>query len=175
MKGPGSLLCARQHGHDAGGSLHPSASSLAGTHSRNICLYVAPPPCSPLPFFSHYLSVNSTLREPKCWEEKNSIMFVLAFQLCEAFVPFFPLDLAPDFLEVAETGGLGCISRRSNVGDRWTDISRAPSVLPVPSCPGSHSRLAGLEWRAPASWPPNPQLLLWQTGIPLFCPEGGQQ
>lgn len=126
-------------------------------------------------FLSHYLSVNSTLREPKCWEEKNSIMFVLAFQLCEAFVPFFPLDLAPDFLEVAETGGLGCISRRSNVGDRWTDIPRAPSVLPAPSCPGSHSRLAGLEWRAPASWPPNPQLLLWQMGIPLFCPEGGQQ
>lgn len=63
-------------------------------------------------------------------------MFVWVFQLCEAPPVSSLLDLAPDLLGIAGTGGLGPISWRSRLRSSWVDISRVLSMMAVPACPG---------------------------------------
>lgn len=69
----------------------------------------------------------------------------------------FPLGHVPDLLEVAETGGVGPISWRNTWGTVGWNFQGTLNVA-YTHLPRVTHQLVGLEWGAPASWPPNPHL-----------------
>lgn len=89
---------------------------------------------------------------------KNSVMCVLAFQLCEALVPVSPWVL----LQISSRLLRLVVLAAFPGGATWDTGGR--TFPGHPRCclyPLAQGHTAG--W-----WPPNPQLLLWQMGIPLF-------
>lgn len=122
LKGPGSLPHALWRGVCEPGR-HPAGKQLL--------LYRATALLSSPVSFLHFSNVHLLLREPELLGRKSPITFILGLQLHEASC------LLPSGSCFRSPGGCrgrwsGPISWGSKMRSSWVDISRAPSMSPIP-------------------------------------------